>query len=315
MDTCVYACLLLPHWLTLITVVVWTDAGNTVSFRSLQELDILPAAFQTEATSLAPVIDYKPNTGLQSQKFSLTGRPRPERGAEAASQLCLGYGKTLYEDVMAQDGFYALTEVFSVATASVNQYLNLLEDKLAGFTDDEHYDDFGMLSNLRYTKNVLYRQQRQIEQVSAWLKLHKSLSLDRWRIAIEEDPRATRAVESVMQGYEYLQTRVNTLQSECQDAISNLVNNINLKEVKNSIEQTKRMGKLTFLAFIFAPLSFTTSFFSMNIGLTNLTLTTWVVVSAALMGFTLFIWAFDVFKWVKVSKNKFWPRIEKALFY
>ncbi|KJK91631.1 hypothetical protein H633G_04552 [Metarhizium anisopliae BRIP 53284] len=84
-------------------------------------------------------------------------------GAEAASQLCDGYGRTLHEDVMASDPLYALTEVFNVTTAS---------------------------------------------------------------------------------------TRVQKLQAQCQDAISNLMNNIKLKEVRNSYEQSKRIGKLTFLAFL-----------------------------------------------------------------
>ncbi|KAH0591782.1 hypothetical protein MHUMG1_10481 [Metarhizium humberi] len=195
--------------LSYIFVVVWTDAGRTTSVKSILDLNVLPKEFQTEATSLLHVIDYKPGTGLAAQRYTSLGHVYPIKGAEAASQLCDGYGRTLHEDVMASDPLYALTEVFNVTTASVNQFLNLIEHKLAGFTDDEHYDDFDMLSNLRYSKDVLYRQQRQLEQ-----------------------------------------TRVQKLQAQCQDAISNLMDNINLKEVRNSYEQSKRIGKLTFLAFL-----------------------------------------------------------------
>ncbi|KAK8915425.1 hypothetical protein VCV18_010973 [Metarhizium anisopliae] len=139
----------------------WTR--RTTSVKSILDLNVLPKEFQTEATSLLPVIDYKPGTGLAAQRYTSLGHVYPIKGAEAASQLCDGYGRTLHEDVMASDPLYALTEVFNVTTAS---------------------------------------------------------------------------------------TRVQKLQAQCQDAISNLMNNIKLKEVRNSYEQSKRIGKLTFLAFL-----------------------------------------------------------------
>lgn len=294
---------------------MWTDAGRTPSVKSILDLKVLPKAFQTEATSLAPVIDYKPGTGLAAQRYTSHGHVHSVKGAEAASQLCVGYGRTLYEDVMATDPLYALTEVFNITTASVNQYLNLIEHKLAGFTDDEHYDDFDMLSNLRYSKDILYRQQRQLEQVNAWLKLHKLRGGTGWRTTSEEDPKAFQAAESVVQRYEYLQTRVKTLQAQCQDAISNLMNNINLKEVKNSYDQSKRIGKLTFLAFVFAPLSFTTSFFAMNIGLENLSLKIWFAVTFILMSVTFFLMVFDVLGWIKRLQNKLRDVTKKARYF
>ncbi|KAF3070234.1 hypothetical protein CFAM422_006590 [Trichoderma lentiforme] len=286
------------------TLLVWTDAGRTPSVKSILDLKVLPEAFQNNATSLAPVIDYKPGTGLAAQQYTSHGHLHSIGGAEAASQLCVGYGRTLYTDVMATDPLYALTEVFNITTASVNQYLNLVEHKLAGFTDDEHYDNFDMLSNLRYSKDILYRQQRQLEQVNAWLKLYQLHGGTGWRTTNQEDPKAAQAVTSVVQRYEYLQTRVRTLQAQCQDAISSLMNSINLKEIKNSYEQSKRIGKLTFLAFAFAPLSFTTSFFAMNIGLKDLSLKTWFAATIILVSVTFFPMIFDVMGWVKNLQKK-----------
>lgn len=258
-----------------------------------------------------PVIDYEPGTGLAAQYTSL-GHVYPIKGAEAASQLCDGYGRTLHEGFMASDPLYALTEVFNVTTASVNQFLNLIEHKLAGLTDDEHYDDFDMLSNLRYSKDILYRQQRQLEQVSAWLKLHQLLGGIGWRTTSTEDPKACQAAKSFLQRYEYLQTRVQKLQAQYQDSISNLMNNINLKEVENSYEQSKRIGKLTFLAFLFAPLSLTISFFAMNIGLQNLTLKTWLAVTMGLLSITFFLMVVNFSGWIKLLQNKMRHATKKA---
>jgi Mg2+ and Co2+ transporter CorA len=43
-----------------------------------------------------------------------------------------------------------------------------------------------------------------------------------------------------------------------------IMNNANIAESKRAIEQAKRVGKLTMLAFFYVPLSFTASFFGMN---------------------------------------------------
>jgi Mg2+ and Co2+ transporter CorA len=284
--------------------VIWTDSGCEAGFKAIQRLDVLPDAFHTEATSLTPVIDYKPNTGL-SEKHASQGH---SKGAEAAAQLCLGYGSTLHHNVMATNPLYALTEVFNLNTASLNQYLNLIELKLAGFTDDEHYADFDMLSNLRYSKDILYRQQRQIEQVIAWLRLQTHEVSTGWRMSDHADPKASKAAHEVTQRYEYLLTHVNTLQAQCQDAISNLMNNINLKGVKDSLAQSKRIGKLTFLAFFFAPLSFTTSFFAMNIGMTDLTLSKWLVTTFILIAVTFSFMFFDVLGWAR----RFWKKVRQV---
>ncbi|EXU95647.1 CorA-like divalent cation transporter [Metarhizium robertsii] len=205
---------------------------------------------------------------------------------------------------MASDPLYALIEVFNVTTACVNQFLNLIEHKLAGLPDNEHYEDFDMLSNLRYSKDILYRQQRQLEQVSAWLKLHQLLGRIGWWTTSTEDPKASQPAKSFLRRYKYLQTRVQKLQAQYQNAISNLMNNINLKKVENASEQSKRIGKLTFLAFLFAPLSLTTSFFAMNIGLMNLRLKTWLAVTIGLLSITFFLMVVNFSGWIRLLQNK-----------
>jgi Mg2+ and Co2+ transporter CorA len=43
------------------------------------------------------------------------------------------------------------------------------------------------------------------------------------------------------------------------------MSSMSISESKKAISQAERVGKLTFLAFIFVPLSFTASFFGMNV--------------------------------------------------
>lgn len=196
----------------------------------------------------------------------------------------------------------------------MNQYNNLIERKLTDFVDEEHYSDFDMLSNLRYSKEILYRQQRHIEHVLAWLRLHRVHSLADWRTTDKEDPKVSRSVDSVVQQYEYLLTHVKALQAQCQDSITNSTSKINLNEVKSSYEQSRRIGRLTFLAAVFAPMAFTTSFFAMNIGLKNLSLSNWVVVTIILTSATLFFMVVDVLGWVKPRYLR-WREVVKRAMY
>ena len=101
---------------------------------------------------------------------------------------------------MASDPLYALTNVFNMTTAFVDQYLNMIEYKLADSSDHDHDhpEDFAKLSNLRYIKDILYRQQKQLEKVHDWLKLNQLLGGTGWRSVNEEDPKASHAAKSVI---------------------------------------------------------------------------------------------------------------------
>ncbi|KAH8660512.1 hypothetical protein BX600DRAFT_438725 [Xylariales sp. PMI_506] len=297
-----------PRW----SLIIWTDAGRTPGVKSILDLNLLPTEFQTGPTSLLPVIDYKGYAGLAAEKFESDDLVTPVNGAESTSQLCIGYGRTLHDDIMATDPLYALTEVFKVATASVNQYLNVIEQKLEEFTDDKTYDDLDVLTNLRYLKNLLYQQERQLKQVSSWLEPRETFDPSGWRTTGQENLKASQAFKSVIHRYEYLHTRVQTLQGYCKDAISDLMNMINSKEMKNSYKQSERIGKLTFLAFVFAPLSFTTSFFAMNIGLENLTLTKWFIVTVILLSTTFFVMFVDISSWMRMLRRKIHNLLRKA---
>ncbi|KAI8963719.1 hypothetical protein F5Y11DRAFT_346169 [Daldinia sp. FL1419] len=55
-----------------------------------------------------------------------------------------------------------------------------------------------------------------------------------------------------------------------------------IEESRRAIEQNKTLGRLTYLAVIFAPLSFVSSFFSMSTNLSELTQTIWVYFCVAI---------------------------------
>jgi Mg2+ and Co2+ transporter CorA len=65
--------------------------------------------------------------------------------------------------------------------------------------------------------------------------------------------------------YECLLQRVRMLHDRCNESIGVVMNSMAIDESREAIVQAKRVSKLTLIAFIFVPLSFTTSFFSMQV--------------------------------------------------
>jgi Mg2+ and Co2+ transporter CorA len=96
---------------------------------------------------------------------------------------------------------------------------------------------------------------------------------------------ADTAASQLLEDYEELLQRAQRLSQRCADQTSLLVNNSMLAQSKRNIWQAERVARLTLLAFLFIPLSFTASIFGMNVmELENgdgprLSIWVWVVVS------------------------------------
>lgn len=79
------------------------------------------------------------------------------------------------------------------------------------------------------------------------------------------------------------------------------MNNANLAESRRAMLQARKVGKLTLLAFFYVPLSFTTSFFGMNLEEfgTSTTIANWVWVCVSVPIFVLsvvfYIWDIPAF--------------------
>jgi Mg2+ and Co2+ transporter CorA len=205
------------------------------------------------------------------------------------SSLHLNYGRSLRENVMAEDPFYALSEVFALTTASQKQFLNLVEHKLAEYTNlaDSYFD---ALPNLRYLKQVLLRQRQQIRATRLFIRNAKP---PKWAKAVSDvGKRARTAVE---QDYSHLGDHAEDLDKRCQEAITVLMSSVAIADSKKAIMQAERVAKLTFLAFIFGPLSFTTSFFGMNFNeLSGQSIWEWFVLTTSVLTVTLLFFFCDV---------------------
>lgn len=113
-----------------------------------------------------------------------------------------------------------------------------------------------------------------------------------------DDPR-DQALRDLRDDFLAIIEELYILQTHVQNMISVVTAIISLEETKRSAEQNKSITRLTFLAVIFVPMSFVSSFFSMTPNVTSLyqTFSIYFVVAIPL---TLF--ALSVAQWVSIKE-------------
>lgn len=77
--------------------------------------------------------------------------------------------------------------------------------------------------------------------------------------------KAARVWVALEADYECLRERTQMTSERYREVILILMNTMTIAESREAIVQAKKVSRLTSLAFIFVPLSFTTSFFGMNV--------------------------------------------------
>jgi len=106
------------------------------------------------------------------------------------------------------------------------------------------------------------RLRRTIATIQAWSSLNQSKS--------SEEPRETpqkQAARSLLTDYQHLLSRTERLSSQCQAQLALLMNRAMIVESNKAIGQAQEATKLTRLAFVFVPLSFTASICGMNLAI------------------------------------------------
>jgi hypothetical protein len=224
---------------------------------------------------------------------------------------------SLDRNISAASPFYALHNLYKFAAASESQFLNMLQVQLdveyTFFNDEPNMQQ--SLANLKYQKEILNDHIQQLEATVMNIGNRGSAT---WPCCTDPDQSkiADRAAEILLKDYTDLLKRAKRLSRECAEGMDDVRNAALLAESKKGIQQARGLGRLTMLASIFVPLSFTTSFFGMNFqefggGTTFPTLNLWVwfVVSAPLfMTVLLFCFWDDVKKLARSCYRTKWDR-------
>ncbi|KAF2753094.1 hypothetical protein EJ05DRAFT_542115 [Pseudovirgaria hyperparasitica] len=300
--------------------VVWLDSGRDLSKCTNGPWCPRPGSRPWE-TYFYPVIvhqDVEHATNVRHENFSapsMTTLPRtntfrkpiakpnePNDEWRAAQNICMipiqyGYGLDL--EVARKDALYALSELFQFAAASESQCLNLLQSRIEhelSFIGQEGLGRYNASSllNLRYIKTVLTSHIQRLAQILRTLENRKNMN---WPCS--HSPVAEKSGTRLFIDLNYLLSCAQNLSLECERGIGTLADSSILEESRRTLTQAERVRKLTVLATIFIPLTFTCSIFGMNfveLGTGDLHIWIYFATTVPVIGMSIFMYNFDNIK-------------------
>lgn len=219
--------------------------------------------------------------------------------------------------------FYALHNIFRLVAASEHQFLNLMEQKIQDVGRSDHGEDhrdsiseiFAM-KKLVDTHKTRLRESLEVTEARGG-PVWRDLATSATPAAETSDPPSTQdlgkkseqAAESLQQIFHQLVQRATAISSLCQDETARLSHDAVVHEAQRSLQQAEGLSKLTFIAFIFVPLSFTTSFFGMNIDELNSSgqpIWTWFVLSVPILALSVLAWWLN-----RARRRRVWAGVKR----
>lgn len=173
------------------------------------------------------------------------------------------YGRDTDTKELAQDPFYALTEVFRLIAASEAQFLEMCSLVLEKNIDG----DFSQASTKQEaTRVVLVDLQKTLERHSTknaaiveFLRNDDCLDVPRSNSEV-----TGTAMKFLHRDFEFLLQSIRGHISRCKHELNTMMSEISVDEARRGRDQTRRAFKFTVLAALYIPLSFTCSLFGMN---------------------------------------------------
>ena len=106
-----------------------------------------------------------------------------------------------------------------------------------------------------------------------------------------DDQSCTSNLEALVADFEYFARELESLKATCDNFLEQQVSKMSLQEARISMHEAKDLKRLSYLGFIFVPLSLASSFFSMNIVELGGHAPLWVfiVTSLGVLAFSIFI--------------------------
>ena len=231
---------------------------------------------------------YNHLDALNPRVFESIVAPNRSPSPQTITLLHRRYGQTLGVSDMTSSILYTLQEVFALSTCSEAQFLDLMGTRLANNLNKVDAEEFDSLSDLKYLRQTLYRHiEHMQENIVAYGNL-VSLSNSRKGVTSPTE-EAQRAACATLRDLEHNLKHAKALDDQYHDAITTLMSSASIAESRKAMAQQEKLAKLTFLAFIFVPLSFTTSFFGMNfkeMQAEKMSLYLWFTVSLPVIGLT-----------------------------
>jgi hypothetical protein len=257
------------------SAVVWLDSGNPLDDNNLiprHERDL--SNRKPYMPSYLPVIQHRAKIALnydELQTFTETDRPTtpaPQLGAgkplQSSCLLPFQYGVSLDRDLMRIDALYALSDIFAFAASAENQFINLMQKQVDGAIREFRGQEEWSMAALRYSKDLLDDHIQHLESTIARLETEDRTNLPRAQDSPGLETRKA-TLDQLLEDFRYLLVRSKAVATRAKEGTDTIMNDVLLKESRNAFTQAKEVGRLSFLAYFFLPMSFVTSLFGMNV--------------------------------------------------
>lgn len=233
-----------------------------------------------------------------------------------------------------QDPLSMSIPLFAHAAFSEVQFLNLMESRIQiQMNSTDEGISTNMLGTFQYFSNILNRHSRQIKDTHRALsklveRSAQAQALNRVKLEIpmpknnippglgipksrqssnaetinttgRRNVTGTFTADGLLADYHELYLRCIDLLTMCSHGITLAMGKSSIEESRKAIEQSQRLKKLTILATLFIPLSFSTSVFGMNIDLLGQsTVRFWwflvLCVPITLFAYAFYVWDFNI---------------------
>jgi Mg2+ and Co2+ transporter CorA len=245
------------------------------------KMALIGPAFMDEGTT-----PYEPSQNFEPTKGSL----------DSLSRL---FGRQLNADCAQQDAFYALCELFALSAFSVNQSFNLIEQCIDSQVNSSIEDMQISLEGLHQANIFIHGCVVRLQETLAHIRTRGSHA--KWPRAstTKEQELADSVADESDHSYQHLLNRATSLTNRIKSESEWLMHKAMLNESQRAFYQGYNMSRITSLAFLFIPLSFTASVFGMNvIELANndgpkVSIWYWVVVSIVVFAAVLLAWYWE----------------------
>lgn len=290
--------------LTSYTALIWLDTGRNLAHGPAGPWVDFSDRHAINRSVFYPTIQILPSVALKSHLLSadVTATELVEPSSpftQSSALLASEYGKTLDMNLIVSEQFYALHELFLFCAFSHSQYLNIIESKLDSETAfHASSDQIEDQSNILYRQRMLEAYANRLRTTIAVIKEFGGFSKpEQLEDGDTTDTTPKRAAKSLLIDYQHLLSRNERLSTQCKAQMTLLMNRAMLAESTKAIQQAKEVTKLTRLAFVFVPLSFTASICGMNLWpfiRDGPSLWVWFVLSAPFLLLSFLVMLFDI---------------------
>lgn len=212
---------------------------------------------------------------------------------QSVNFLVQDFGRDLNPEIMAQDAFYALHELFEFSAASIDQVLELCESNII----DIHHESLSIrLSELLLLRAYLDDYRSYVKDTLATVRARGERGWPRAKEGTPHWEKANRAASQLEVRYKRLLERCERLQDHCASSVTILMNQQSQQQNERAMEQTKQLNKLSVLAYFYVPITFSASFFGMNFRELGTDLSIWIffAMAAILIIISVLAWVIDI---------------------